>query len=154
MEIEEGVIWRLLEIPAVVALISTRAYPLLLPQMPVLPAVRVQVVNEGQHYHLRGQTNAAGTLIQVDSYAERRSGADPFADASELARAIKGTWEPGASSSTPPDGLSGWRGRVGGSPPTLEIRGAFFVNRATIFEPNEFRLVRVRQDFRIQWRQV
>lgn len=154
MTVEEAMLERILAISAVAALVSTRAYPLLLPQHPELPAIRVQLVNAGRSYHLRGQTNHGNDLLQVDSYAERRSGTDPFADASDLADAIQGDWNPNDPPSAEAPGLSGWRGRAGGSPPTYQIDGVFFVNRRSMFEPNEFRLVRISTDYRVIWKRI
>jgi hypothetical protein len=110
--------------------------------------VRVTQIGEDEPYHLRGLTNCYKTRVQTDAYADRSvSGTDPYQQASDLATAINGS--PGVS---PPNGISGFRGMAGGSPPTLEILGLFRYDRVPVFEPEEFRLVRIRQDYSVIWR--
>jgi hypothetical protein len=147
--IEEAVCERLLAISAVTALVSTRVYQLRLPQHTTLPAIRVQLVDERDDYHLRGATNLLQSRVQVDAYAEEASASDPYATATALADAIQGDFSGGA-----PSGLSGWQGRDGGSPPTIEVAFTERIDRRPMFEPEELRLVRIRQDYRVHWRRV
>lgn len=150
MTAEEAVIERLLGLAAVTALVETRVYQLRLPQGATLPAVRVQQISEDEPYHLRGIVNASMARVQIDAYAAESSGGDPYATATALADAIAGDWRTG----TPPNGLSGWQGTVGGSPPTAAVRFAERLTRQVMYEGDELRLVRVSQDYRLHWQRL
>lgn len=141
MTIEAGIVERIKAIAAVTALVSTRVYPLTLPQKVALPAVRVQVVWEVNPFHLRGAVNVQTTRIQVDAFAVEK------AQAIAVLEAIAGNW----AGADPPNGLSGWSGAVGGSPATLLVRGVFPESRREQYVPDEIRAVRVSQDYRIVW---
>lgn len=140
---ELAVLERVLEIADVAALVSTRAYMLRLPQTPTLPAVRVQLISEGNLTHLRGAGGTYRSRVQVDAYAREASGADPYAEATALAAAINGD---GAGS-----GLDGWTGTSEGSP-AITVTGVLRVDRDVGYEPGELRLVRVRQDYVAWWK--
>lgn len=150
MTIEEVVCARLLALSSVTALVGTRVYMLRLPQRPTLPAIRVQQISERNESHLRGVTNLIETRVQVDACAPESSGSDPYAAVMAVADAIEGNWL-GAS---PPNGLSGWQATAGGIPPTIEVLHVERVNRRPMYEGEEFRQVRVQQDYIIRWKRL
>ena len=57
---------RLLSVSAVTDLVSTRIYPLTLPQGVTMPAVRYQRVSGNSDPHVRGTTGAATARLQFD----------------------------------------------------------------------------------------
>lgn len=140
---EQAVVQRLLELPAVVALVASRVYQLKLPQSPTLPAIRVQLISEPTSYHLRGGSGMYRSRIQIDAYAAERSGADPYGAAVDVADAIHGD-DAGA-------GLSAWQGNTGSSPPSLRIHACMRVDRQVGYDAEELREVRVRQDYLVHW---
>lgn len=140
---EEAVIERLLDITAVVALVSQRVYHVRLPQSPRLPAIRVQLISEPTDYHLRGGSGMYFSRIQVDAYAVESSGHNPYEEATDLGDAIHG----GDDGS----GLSGWQGLAGGSPAELRIHTVQRVDRQVGYDAGELREVRCRQDYVVHW---
>ena len=148
MTIEQGIHERLLSLSPVTALVGSRVYQLKLPQKPTLPAIRVQQISEADEHHLRGRDGVVRTRIQVDAYAHE-SAADPYATATAVAAAVHGDGlGPGAS------GLSGFAGGVGGSPSSLQILFAERVARVPEYESDELRLVRIRQDYMVTWKET
>lgn len=147
---EEAVRERLLSIAAVTAIVGSRVHQLVLPQEPTLPAIRVQLIDDVPSYHLRGENGLVPSRVQVDSYAGIASGQDPYARAGALASAVEGNWEGGSPS--PPSGLSGWRGSLGGSPPSFYIGFAKRVDRAATFEAAPVSMVRIRLDYIVWWK--
>jgi Protein of unknown function (DUF3168) len=136
---EVAVIQRLQAIPAVTSMVGNRIYLAKLPQSPVLPAIRVQVIDETRTGHLRGGKGPARTRVQVDAVVAEASGTDPYTRASTLTEAIIGN---GSGSA-----LSGWRGTIG----TLDIRGILQVDRAVEYDGTD-REVRARMDFFVLWK--
>lgn len=150
MTIEEAVCARLLAISPVTALVGSRVYLQLLPQNGILPAIRVQQISEATESHHRGVNNLRRTRVQVDVFAAVSSGVDPYSTAMAIAEAIDGDWLTG----NPPSGLSGWQGTAGGSPPTIAVQFVDRVERRPMFEADELKQVRIRQDYMIQWSRV
>ena len=146
MTVEEAVRTRVAAIAAVTALAGARVYLDVLPQSPVYPAVRVQLVDDIDGYHLRGPVGTKTARVQVDAYAREASGADPYAQAKSLAAVIAGD---GAVSSA--TGLSGWKGAIG-SPP-FTVAGCFRVARTRRYDPAELRVVTMSQDFVVWYRE-
>jgi hypothetical protein len=136
---EEAVCERLLSTAGVTALVGTRVYQLKLPQRPTLPAIRVQLINSTEPYHLRGGSAWHQVLIQTDAVAEESAG-DPYATAVAIADAIHLS-------------LSGQRFDLG-SPVTLEITGMFRQSRVPMYESAELRQVRIMQDYLVWSHQV
>jgi len=112
---EQAILERILALSAVTALVSDRVFMLKLRQGETLPAVRVQLIDEGESQHLRGGAGIFQSRIQVDVYAAEDTGGDPYASASEIALAIQGD-DAGS-------GLSGWRGFSGSAGSTGLHRG-------------------------------
>ena len=129
---------RLLAISSVTAIVGTRVYLDKLPQQATYPVVLVQLVHEPTDYHLRGGMRDRAR-VQVDAYVKEGAGSDPYDSVMALADAIHGD-DAGS-------GLSGWIGAVGGSPPGLEVRGIFRIERMRGYEPEELKLLRQRQDY-------
>ena len=146
---EEAVVERLSTIAAVTALVGTRIYQLKVAQKSAYPAIRVQLISGQIPYHLRGPANMNPARVQVDAYAQETSGTNPYAGATVVADAIEGDWETG----TPPNGLGGFRGQLGGSPPLIEVV-ILPIDRSVSYEAEELRLVRVRQDFVVWWKRI
>ncbi len=134
MTVEEAVLDHLLATAAVTALVSTRIYQLVLPEHPTLPAIRVQLVDEPEIYHLRGNEVLTYARVQVDSYARKVSGGDPYLSAVTIADAVNDALT-----------VEGWSV---GSPPRYTA-GVFRILRRTMFESEELQLVRVWQDYRV-----
>jgi hypothetical protein len=138
VNVEEAVRQRILDLstPA-----GSRVYMLKLPQRPTLPAVRVQLIDDPEEYHLRGGSTFGRARVQVDCYDAESSGADPYGSVNDLAAAVNGD-DAGS-------GLSGWRGELGS--PALTITGAFRVDRQALYEGEELRMVRMRLDFMVHY---
>jgi uncharacterized protein DUF3168 len=147
---EVAVLNRLLDIDAVTAIVGARVYQLRFPQRPTFPAIRVQLIDDVPAYHLRGENGLIPSRVQVDDVAEEGDGTNPYAQASALASAIAGSWLPGSPG--PPTGLSGWRGDLGGSPPTIRVEFIRRIDRSVLYDPGELRQVRIRQDFLVWWK--
>lgn len=130
MTVEEAIRDHLLTVDAVTDIASTRVYQLVVRQNSVMPAARVQVINEPIDYHLRGENGLKSTLVQLDAYATEAQG---YAVASSLAEAMH-------------EAISGQIFSVG-SPAQVQILGAFRQSRRVLYESGEMRLVRVSQDF-------
>lgn len=141
MSPEGGVLQRMKD---VVPASASRMFMLKLPQAPTLPGAVVQLIDDVKEYHLRGGSKAGRARVQVDVYAPESSGADPYADAADLADAINGD-EAGS-------GLSGFAGLVGGSPDGVFFTGIFRVDRQATYEADELRVVRIRQDYYAHYR--
>jgi hypothetical protein len=143
---EQAILERILAISAVTALVSQRVYMLKLRQGETLPAVRVQLVDEGMGQHLRGGSGVYQSRIQVDVYAAEDTGGDPYAAATEIALAIHGD-DAGS-------GLSGWTGTSGGSPPEILVCAVTRKLRLTDYAAEERREVRVQQDYVVDWKHL
>ena len=133
MTVEEAVLDQLLATSAVTALVGTRIYQLVLPEHPTLPAIRVQLVDEPENYHLRGNDRLTFARVQVDSYARKVSGGDPYLSAVTIADAVNAALT-----------VYGWSV---GSPP--RVANAFRILRRSMFESEELQLVRVWQDYHV-----
>lgn len=124
---------------------GSRVWQLKLPQEPVLPAVRVQLVAGVHRQHLRGPDGLTFTRVQVDSFAAE-SGADPYDSVRDLADAIKGDGL-GANAS----GLWGFTGEMGS--PAIRVANVELVSDGPVdYEGEELKLLRIRQDYRVHWR--
>jgi len=116
------------------------------PQDPVLPVVVVLLVDDPAAYHLRGRNRSGRARVQLDVYAGERSGADAYGLASDFADTLDGD---GAGS-----GLSGFRGHVGSSPAGMFLESVQQIDRQSLFEPDELRLVRIRLDYFAYYRRT
>lgn len=141
MTVEEAICERLLADGTVLSLVSSRVYQLRLPQNPTLPAVRVQLIDVGDFYHLRGGDVMAVSRVQVDAYAMETSGGDPYATAASVADAVHAA-------------LNGQQFLVADSPASLQITGVFRVDRRPMYEPDELREVRLMQEYQVWSRQL
>lgn len=108
-------------------------------------AAVVQLIDDPKDYHLRGGSNFGRARVQVDVYAGESSGADPYENAEALADAIHGD-EAGSA-------LSGFQGHVGGSPGGLFLTGVFRIDKQALYDADELRVVRIRQDYWTYYRQ-
>lgn len=143
MTVETGIRERIVALATAAA---GRVYLMKLPESATFPAVRVQLISDRGIPHLRGGGSGLRIArVQVDAYSREASGADPYAIASELADEITGD-DAGS-------GLSGWAGTVGGSP-ALTVASVLFVDRQPLYEADELRLVRIRQDFFVWYRRA
>jgi hypothetical protein len=131
---EEAVLDRLLAVSGVIALVSTRIYQLKLPQHPAFPAIRVQLVDEPENYHLRGNDALTFARVQVDCFDRATSGGDPYLGAVTVAAAVNDALT-----------VEGWGV---GSPPR-NASGVFRILRRAMFESEELQIVRVWQDYRV-----
>lgn len=141
MNVELAVAERLMADAAVAALVGSRVYVVKLPQRVTYPAVRVQLVDQPQRYHLRGEDELTRARVQIDAYASEDAGGNPYTSADNVADAIEAS-------------LSGKKFRNTGSPEEIEITGCFREDRRAMYDPDELRLVRILQDFMVWSRQV
>lgn len=138
MNVEEAIATKLIATGGVAALVGTRVWVLKLPQNPVMPAVRVQLISEPREYHLRGDQHARRARVQIDDYAKEATGGNPYAIAMTLADAIE------TAVVTGPPYTQG----------TVKVLGCYRDNRVPVYEAEELRLVRVMQDFIVWWMPV
>lgn len=141
MSPEEAVLNRIVDLNTSA---GTRVYMLKLPQNVTLPAVRVQVIDDPGDYHLRGGSRPQVARVQVDAVAQEASGVGAYEVALQLADEINGD-DLGS-------GLSGAIWSAAGSPTSLDVIGAFRVDRQPMYDPEELRQVRIRQDYSIHYR--
>lgn len=121
-------------LPAVTALIGQRVYQLILPQIAVYPALRVQLFDEDEPQHLRGPSGLVFGFVQIDSYAQVGSGTDPYEQATTLGAVVHNAlmFEPFTSPASP----------------SIEMV-AKKIGRQAMFEPDERRIVRIMQQYKI-----
>lgn len=139
MTIEEAIRQRIIDVLA--AGVPSPVHLDRLPQPPTYPCVRVSLVDDLDFYQQTGRTNLGRARVQVDAYARTASGADPYADATELAAVVDGDGHRDLAT-----GLAGWRGTVAGDPP-LQITGIFRNDRRRDYEGDELRVVKITQDY-------
>lgn len=109
------------------ALIGTRAWFLLLPQNPTLPAVTVQQVSGTRHSAMGDDVGIAEGRMQVESWATTRTGVRA------LAEQVR-------------DALQRFRGTVSGT----VINAVFLDAEMDVYEPG-VTFWRVHQDYRVFW---
>jgi hypothetical protein len=114
-------------------------YQLIVEQSPELPVVRVQLVDENRPPHLRGPAGACFARIQTDVYVAW--GTESYTQAYEIMQAIE-------------DALFPQPFQAGGSPPELQIMGAFPQGRQPAFVSSERKMVTQTQDFFVWWRRM
>jgi hypothetical protein len=139
----EAVRTRLLSVVPVTTLVGTRIYQLITPQSPTYPLIRLQEVDARPDDTVDGETGILIVRVQIDAIAQRVSGGDTHSEATALADAIRGN---GLFSA--PSGLQHWRGDIGS--PAYTVKGIHLIDRADRYEPEELRLVSIRQDYRVQ----
>lgn len=83
MTVEADIRVRLLADGTVSGLISTRMYPLVLPQDPTLPALTYQRISGPRIHKLTGTTGRARARLEIDSWAET------YTEAQSLAAAVR-----------------------------------------------------------------
>jgi hypothetical protein len=138
VNIEEAIAAKLVATGGVAALAGTRVWVLKLPQNPVYPAVRVQLISEPREYHLRGDQHARRARVQVDDYVNEAGGGNAYSIAVTLADAID-------------------TGIATGAPYTqgaVKVLGCFRDNRVPVYEAGTLKLVRMMQDFIVWWQPV
>lgn len=133
MTVEDAVVSYLATDTNVVALVSTRVHVLILPQSPVLPAIRVQLIDEPKAYQLRGEDGLVASRVQVDAFGR------DYATTGALAVAIDAA-------------LSGKSFLVGS--PTFEVVSAFRLDRRVLYEAEELRMIRILQDYQVWARTI
>jgi len=93
--IEAALIARLLETPAVAALIggdsipAARIYPIVLPQKPTFPAITYQDISTVRDRTAQGPSGLAFARIQFDCWAAAAPGAPGYASAKALLAAVR-----------------------------------------------------------------
>lgn len=138
MTVEEAVRQRILNLNTSAA---SRVYMLKLPQkLATWPAVRVQLIDDPEDYHLRGGAGLKRARVQVDCYSPESSGGDPYATVTTLADEVDGD-DAGS-------GLSGYTGMVEG----IELSSVQRIDRRPDYEAGELRLVRMFLDYRVHYR--
>jgi hypothetical protein len=145
MTVEEAIRARILMLSAVTAVVGTRVWLDKLPQSPIYPCARVQLIDDPASYHLRGPDGTTRARVQVDAYAKEGAGGDPYGQVTALAAAINGN---GLGDSA--TGLSGWRGVIGS--PAFEVTGCFRIDRTRRYDPEELRILTMSQDYYVWYR--
>jgi hypothetical protein len=140
MTIEAAMRERLLSLSSVSTLVSTRVYQDLIPQGATMPAVRIQRIGKMRRMHLRGVNQLWESRVQVDTFGATKASAQAVADA------VSGD---GLGSSA--SGLEGFTGDLGGSPPDVHVAVIVGITERAGFEPEELKLFRISQDYRVIW---
>jgi hypothetical protein len=136
MAVEEALYTLLTGNAGVSALVSTRIYPLTIPQNVHLPAIACQVITTEREYSHDGQSPTAGPYIQLTIQAKGTGTTSAYDQAKAIAAAVRAA-------------LSGFRGTVGSD----EIGGIFLENEYDGYNLDSDSAV-VRQDYRIKWSEV
>lgn len=79
--LDQAIYSRLQAVTGVTSLVSTRCYPLVLPQNPTYPAVRYQQIDGLSNSAMGSDTGVVEATVQVDSYAETYTGARALGEA-------------------------------------------------------------------------
>ena len=117
MTVVEAVRARLLSLTPVTSRVSTRIYPVVIPQSNNLwPAIKLQQIGKVEFMHLRGSSKVFRARIQVDYVVDVDTADDWYADAHAGSDAAHGDGQ--FESAT---GLCGWRGDIGS--PAFRITG-------------------------------
>jgi hypothetical protein len=136
MTISDAVCLRLRDDVGVSGFVAGRVYQLKLPQQPMLPAIRVQLIADPATYHFRGVTNCWQAVVQVDAFANEYDllRPDPYDTVQQVADAIDATLS-GAIFTIDP----------------IRVAGTFRLSRAPLYEPDELRLARIMQEYRFTY---
>lgn len=140
MTVEQAVLDQCLADTTVTTLASDRGYQLRLPQTPTYPAFRVLEISEPLFHHLRGYLGLKRARIQVDVFTQEEDGNDAYADCVALADAIEAALLPVPFTD--------------GSPATIAVDAVLRLNRTTLYEPDDLRLVRMLLEFAVWHRPV
>ena len=81
--LDQAIYSRLQAVTGVTDLVSTRCYPLVLPQNPTYPAVRYQQIDGFGNSAMGSDTGVVEATVQIDSYATT------YTDARALAEAVR-----------------------------------------------------------------
>lgn len=147
MTLGDGIKERLLAMSPLTTLVSDRVFELVVPQNVRAKSVRFLVLGAPRPTHIRGPVNQHVNRVQVDTYVPI-GGIDPLAEANAIAAAVMGD---GLGEQA--TGLHGWEGYVGGSPAQLHIFDVKVTEDGQAsLEMDEQRRVRVRQEYRVHWR--
>lgn len=111
-------------------LVSSRIYPVNLPQTPTYPAIVYSRVSGQRAHSLSGASNIASPRVQVDAFATTYSGAK------DLAAKIRAA-------------LNGFRGTVAG----ITIHGIFLESDNDIFD-DDFEIYRITSDYFIHYKET
>lgn len=103
-QLEEAIVARVAAIPALAALVSTRVYPLVLPQNPTLPALTYRRISTTRPTAMGRDPGIAFPRIQFTVWATGTAGG--YANAKAVKDALRGD---GAGSA-----FQRWRGTVAG----------------------------------------
>jgi hypothetical protein len=146
MGIEVAVLMHLLAQSPVISVVGTRGYQLRLPQKPTLPALRTQLIGEVEMVTLKGDlTNLFAARVQVDLWTNETDGGDGYTTARDGGVAIRNALM-----------LTSAGGQVFsvGSPAEIAVSSVELLDRTIEYEPEEFRQIRLRQDFRLMFQEL
>lgn len=145
MIIEGVILAHLLASGPVAAVVSTRGYQLKLPQNPVLPALRVQLIGEVESYTLTALTNFFVARIQVDLWTAESIGSDPYTAVRAGGRAIRNALVIASC---------GGQSFSVGSPSDVQVTSVRTLDRTVTYEADELRMIRLQQDFSVVYREL
>jgi hypothetical protein len=153
MTISDAIKARLLDITPVVALVGQRVYELVLPQNERRASVRYHVFGKLIERHMKGPVNQFAQRCRVDSYVPIEGSIDPIAEARELGEAVLGD-----GLGREATGFAGWSGVIedSGSPsgPIHILNVEVLDDGEPMFEEDEQKRIRLRQEYRVHWRVV
>lgn len=78
----------LLADPAIEAVVSARVYPVLVPQSPTYPLIRIQLISDPSDDHLRG-TGPGRPRFQIEAITRKSDGASAFEAAQALGELVR-----------------------------------------------------------------
>ena len=130
MSVEKVIYSKLSGDSDVSGLVSTRIYPVNLPQKPTYPAIVYTRISGERTYSFDGASGLTSQRFQIDSFASTYSGAK------DLSNKIRSA-------------INGFRGTVSG----IFVQGIFLENDSDIFD-DDFNIYRVSCDYFIHYKET
>lgn len=130
---------------AIAAKVGTRIHSVKYPQSPIYPAIRVSRIGQPE----RDYTHSGDSGIIVSRYQiecadseEQAADNDPLTSVLSVSNLL--------AAKPVNDGFSGFRGLLGVAPNDLQVGAMFLVNQLETYDPDELRVFRVIQIWRVQ----
>jgi hypothetical protein len=130
MSVEKVIYSKLSGDSDVSGLVSTRIYPVSLPQKPTYPAIVYTRISGDRLHSLGGASNLASPRFQIDCFAST------YSAVKDLASKIRSA-------------INGFRGTVSG----VTVHGIFLESDNDIFE-DDFNVYRVSSDYFIHYKEI
>ncbi len=130
MSVEKVIYSKLSGDSDVAALVSTRIYPVNLPQKPTYPAIVYTRISGDRTYSFEGASGLASPRFQIDCFASTYSGGKDLS--SKLRSAI-----------------NGFRGTVSG----IVVQAIFLESDSDMFE-DDFNIYRISSDYFVHYKEI